>query len=142
MEVTRSILKEITGGTAFLDWMETSYEGNLDFADSEVVELLLRRSRSSILTLKVQQLRSDASNFAMVRLHLKDMIDVSLEGFLNQNVIGGMKIRKAETHYVHPSLVGYGAIIAEHLIILEPCAGAFGQIKATIEKIELQETQI
>jgi hypothetical protein len=35
----------------------------------------------------------------------------------------------------HPSLYGIGLALGDHEIILEPCAGAFGFIRCSIEMI-------
>ena len=102
----------------------------------------LNRSGSSTLKLLVSQLSGNSRKMAYLYLFLSDMIDVSIEGFLNQNVISELEIKRAEPDYVHPSLIGYGAVTPDHLILLEPCAGAFGSIKATIERIELLEISI
>ena len=142
MNSTIQILKEIEGGPAFLNWMGLNYAGRLSFGDSEVVELTLNRSGSSTLKLLVSQLSGNSRKMAYLYLFLSDMIDVSIEGFLNQNVISELEIKRAEPDYVHPSLIGYGAVTPDHLILLEPCAGAFGSIKATIERIELLEISI
>ncbi len=139
MPETEKIIGEIAGGPEFLKWIGLNYAGESTFGDSEVVEFSMKRSGSSILTLWVEQLSSRGAKKAWVHFYLKDMIDVSIEGFLHQNVIGGLEIKRAELGYVHPSLLGYGAISPDHHIILEPCAGAFGSIKATIERIEFQE---
>ena len=96
------------------------------FGDSEVIELTLNRSGSSVLKLLVSQLSSESRKMAYLYFFLIDMIDVSIEGFLSQNVIGELEIRRADSEYVHPSLIGYGAITPAHHILLEPCAGAFG----------------
>jgi hypothetical protein len=119
--------------------MELNYSGDLTFGDSEVVELSLRRSGSSVLILQVVQLGPLGAKTALVSFYLKDMIDVSVEGFSHQNVLGGFEIKRTELGYAHPSLLGIGAKYPDHHIVLEPCAGAFGSIKATIERIEFQE---
>ena len=139
MSETEKIISEIDGGPEFLKWMGLNYTGELAFGDSEVVELSMKRIGSSVLTLWVEQFSSTGANKALVHLYLKDMIDVSIEGFSLQNVIGGLEIKRTELGYVHPSLLGIGADYPDHQIILEPCAGAFGSIKATIERIEFQE---
>jgi hypothetical protein len=68
---------------------------------------------------------------------LRDMIDVRLDGFGHQNVIGGFALRPAHSQALHPSLLGHGPARGEVEIELEPCAGAFGTIRCTIEKIAI-----
>ena len=139
MDSTIKILKEIEGGYAFLNWLGLNDSGKLSFGDSEVAELNLNRTGKSFVKLMVNQLSGENRKMAYLYLFLIDTIDVSIEGFLNQNVIGELEIRRAEPEHVHPSLFGIGAVSPDHLILLEPCAGAFGSIKATIERIEFLE---
>ena len=141
MDSTIQILNEIEGGSAFLKRMGLDKASRFSFGDSEVVELTLNRSGSSVLKLLVSQLSSEVKKKAYLYLFLIDMIDVSIEGFLNQNVIGELEIKRAGSEDFHPSLIGYGAVTPAHHILLEPCAGAFGSIKATISKIEFLEIE-
>ena len=68
---------------------------------------------------------------------LRDMIDVYLDGFGHQNVIGGLTLRRTKDKAVHPSLLGIGLVRGKVEIELEPCAGAHGIIRCTIEKITI-----
>jgi hypothetical protein len=65
------------------------------------------------------------------------MIDLHIEGFSRQNVIGGLNLRRARDQSVHRSLIGIGLARGEVEIELEPCAGAFGFIRCAIEKIAI-----
>jgi hypothetical protein len=77
---------------------------------------------------------------AIVTFALMNMMDVSVEGFSHQNVIGGLKIHRAPRKQKHPGLFGIGIIDSEHEIELAPCAGAFGTIRATIASISIDPT--
>lgn len=140
MSNTKSILMNIEGGSAFVRWLCKSESQELDFHDSELVELCLRRSGSSILKMWVLQ-TGGSGRAAWVSFLLEDTIDVSLEGFMHQNVIGGLEIGIAEHADIHPSLLGIGGSSPKHVMHLEPCAGAFGVIKATISKVEFIEIE-
>ncbi len=139
MSETEKIIGEISGGAELLKWMGLNYAGELTFGDSEIVEFSIRRSGLSVLVLWVQQLNPIGAKTAWAHFFLNDMIDVSIEGFAHQNVIGELKITSAGMSDIHPSLLGIGAASPVHHITLEPCAGAFGSIKATIERIEFAE---
>ena len=131
MQETAAILKTIPGGSALLDW----FRGPPQFGDAEVVELRLDRAGASLLRLALAGW--DGRPSVTCTFHLKDMIDVTLEGFSHQNVIGGLYLRHAVKGDVHPTLRGIGLIYADHEIELEPLAGAFGTIRATIENVTL-----
>jgi hypothetical protein len=69
---------------------------------------------------------------AIVTFNLADMIDVAIEGFSHQNVIASLKLGRAPGREIHPSLLGIGAVDSDLEIELEPCAGAFGKIRAKL----------
>ncbi len=69
------------------------------------------------------------------------MIDVHLDGFSRQNVIGGLRLRRGQDREVHPSLLGQGLVLGEVEIELVPCAGAFGSIRCTIAKIAISPVE-
>jgi len=68
---------------------------------------------------------------------LRDMINAHLDGFSAQNVIAGLRLRRARDRAMHPSLSGYGLVPGEVEIELAPCAGAFGTIRCTIVEIAI-----
>lgn len=132
---TASILKELPGGSELLAW----FGGIPNFGDGEVVSLNLDRAGTS--TLRVLATRRDAngiSDQAIISFRLSDMIDVAIEGFSHQNVIGGLKLRHAQNEDIHPSLLGIGTVAPKLEIELEPCAGAFGTIRASIVNISVE----
>ncbi|RDJ24222.1 hypothetical protein DWF00_03845 [Bosea caraganae] len=65
------------------------------------------------------------------------MIDVSLQGFSHQNVIGGMSLRFAKDSAVDGRLVGFGLGQGDIEFEIEPCFGAFGTLRASVEKITI-----
>ncbi len=132
MTETERLLRAIPGGQKLHDW----FEGRVDFGDGEVAQLLLQRSEPSRLVIEVDRMRHGAATeFALITFHLKDVAEVKIEGFSHQNVIGGLLLRDAHGRDLHPSLVGIGIEAPAHKIELEPCAGAFGTIEATIVEI-------
>jgi hypothetical protein len=136
---TAALLAKIPGGAELLDW----FGGKPEFADAEIIELRLDRKGPSLLRLaicKVTELRSDATQVqetVVVSFFLKDMIDVSVEGFCRQNVIGGLELSWADRKEIDDSLVGIGCELPDMEIAIKPCAGAFGLIRATIEQISI-----
>ncbi len=133
---TVETLKELQGGPEFLDW----WGGEPNFGDSEVISLYL--DRLGLSQLQIAMCRLDADNnwhTIVVTIALKDQIDVLVEGFSNQNVIGGLQIRKVRAdNPTHPSILGIGITPPAHEIKLEPCAGSFGIIRATISSISFE----
>lgn len=131
LQETAAILRTIPGGNALLAW----FRGAPEFGDAEVIELRLERAGDSLLRLALAG--RDGRPSVACTFHLRDMIDVALEGFSHQNVIGGLHLRRAARGDVHPTLRGVGLMHADHEIELEPCAGAFGVIRATVESVTL-----
>lgn len=140
-QMTTSIVSQIPGGQQLIDW----FHGYLEFGDAEVVELRLVRGEPSVLRIWQsisQRGRSSGAPFkaAQISFTVRDVFEVAIQGFSHQNVIGGLKIRTAPPVEVHPSLMGVGVNLPDHEIELEPCAGAFGIIRATIEAIAIEPT--
>lgn len=138
LQETISILNEVPGGPDVIAW----FGGWPEFGDAEVLDLQLVRKGSS--SLRVAAMACEGGKYkgppfkhAVFKFTLRDMIDVHLDGFGHQNVIGRLKLRRTQDHAVHPSLLGIGLVRGEVEIELEPCAGAFGIIRCTIEKIEI-----
>ncbi len=138
LEETLSILKDISGGAEVIEW----FNGWPEFGDAEVLELRLVRQGASLLRLAAEA--SEAGKYqgapfkhAVFQFVLRDMIDVHLDGFGRQNVIGGLTLRRATKQTLHPSLLGIGLVPGEVELQLEPCAGSFGWIRCTIEKVTI-----
>jgi hypothetical protein len=136
LKETVSILNEIPGGRAAVAW----FHGRPEFGEAEVLELRLVRKGPSRLRLSASVRDGEAHKgsffkHAVFDFTLRDMIDVHLDGFGHQNVIDGLRLRRAEPRAMHPSLLGIGLAAGEVEIELRPCAGAFGTIRCNIEKI-------
>ena len=135
---TLDILKEVAGGLELIAW----FDGEPTFCDAEVLELRLLRKGKSVLRLAAVASqngprRGPPFKHAVLDFTLSDMIDVRLEGFGDQNIIGGLVLRRVAEDAVDPSLYGLGPIRGEVEIELAPRAGAFGTIRCAIEKVEL-----
>ena len=138
LEETISILKEITGGPEVVEW----FGGWPQFGDAEVLELRLVRKGSSLLRLAAEvsaagRYKGPPFKHAVFEFVLRDMIDVHIDGFSHQNIIGGLTLRRTEDEAVHPSLYGIGLVRGGVEIELEPCAGALGLIRCTIDSIKI-----
>lgn len=133
---TVEILKELPGGPELLDW----FDGDPSFHDSEVISICLDRHRTSWLRVAACKLAGkDQWDTIVVTMTLKDQIDLSIQGFSHQNVIGRLTIRRSrDDNPVHQSLLGVGITPPAHEIELEPCAGSFGVIHATISHISFE----
>jgi hypothetical protein len=138
LEDTISILNEIPGGREVVGW----FGGWPEFGDAEVVELRLVRKGPSRLRLAAMvseggKHQGRPFKHAVFDFSLRDMIDVHLDGFGRQNVVGGLRLRRAPDRAMHPSLLGHAPVPGEVEIELAPCAGAFGTIRCTIAKIAI-----
>jgi hypothetical protein len=138
LEETVSILNGVTGGAEAVAW----FHGRPTFGDAEVLELRLSRRGGSVLRLAAMISRAGAQagppfKHAIFEFAMSDMIDVRLEGFGPQNVIGGLTLWRNQDRAVHPSLIGIGLAPGAAEIEFTPCAGAFGSIRCTIESIRI-----
>jgi hypothetical protein len=138
LEETISILGDIPGGREVVAW----FGGSPKFHDAEVLELRLVRKGPSLLRLATWvseggKYKGAPFRHAVFDFTLRDMIDVHLDGFGHQNVIGLLALRRAQDQALHSSLLGHGPARGEVEIELGPCAGAFGTIRCTIERIAI-----
>jgi hypothetical protein len=129
------ILLTLPGGRELLAW----FGGVANFGDGELVSLNLdRKGTSSLRVLTMKRDANGALKQAIIVFHLTDMIDVSIQGFSHQNIIGGLNLRHAPNRNIDPSLLGIGVVEANLEIQLEPCAGAFGTIRASVSHISIE----
>jgi hypothetical protein len=135
-EETANVLKTLSGGPELLVW----FGGEPNFGDAELVSLWLDRTATSYLCIARQSApgTNGTPKEAIIKFHLTDMIDVVIEGFSHQNVIGGLMLRRAPSKESDLSLHGIGLVYPQHEITLEPCAGAFGTIRASIINISIE----
>jgi hypothetical protein len=134
---TAEILQAVPGGAELLEW----FGGEPDFGDGEILELSLKvpgLSRFRLVAISSTRSESGNSPRAIITFDLVNMIDVSIEGFAQPNIISGLKLRHANEKNFHPSLLGIGMSAPDHEIELEPCAGAFGIIRASIVAVSFE----
>lgn len=130
---TIRVLESIPGGRGLLDW----FGGYPSFHDAELLRLDLDR-RGASLSMSLPGRRDGSPRpdlivtFAFKAL---DTIDLSLEGFNHQNVMSDMALSFASSTEPHPTLVGTGVGAGDIEFEIEPCFGAFGKLRASVEKI-------
>lgn len=102
---TIGILETVPGGPEVIAW----FSDRPKFGDAEILELRLNRRGPSLL--RVSAMMSESGKWkgppykgAVFDFTLRDMIDVSLDGFSHQNVIGGLTIHSSKARPIHPSL--------------------------------------
>lgn len=123
-------LAAIPGGSNLIDW----FEGEPEFGDAEIVSLLLNRRGPSTLRIALDR----CGKSAIFAFELAAWIDADMRGFSHQNVIGGLRLRRAEDREIQPWEIGVGCQPGKWLIELEPCFGAYGMIRADIVQIVIE----
>ena len=132
-ERTPHIYNEVPGGPELLHWF-----GRVpSFHDAEVIDLHLRREGSSTLRVHGFVMTSSVDErgyfvldrHAVVTFSIEDIMDLQLDGFSHQNVIGGLRLQRATDR----GRAGYYALpeASEDIEIeLEPSFGLDGLIRA------------
>ena len=131
---TATLLQSVPGGSDLLNWF---FEGKPNFGDAELVAIHLDRANPSSLVVHVPS----RSGSAMVTLHLGDWIDIRIQGFSHQNVIGGLTLRRAGDREIKPWESGVGCVPGTVTIELEPIFGAYGIIRATLMSVSIEIVQ-
>lgn len=128
---TNQVLRAVPGGDRVLAWFSThrGYHGQAEFGDFEVTAICLRRNETSSIEIAL----SGCPTFIF---HFDDWLDVNVEGFSQQNVLGGLVLQWAQPREVRDWELGLGY---EHPTVemrLEPCYGANGTIRGRLLRIE------
>ncbi len=127
------IYSEVLGGPELLRWF-----GQVPtFHDAEILGLNLCRSGLSTLTLHGWIMRDEISRdgfivldkHAIVTFTMEDIMDLQLDGFSHQNVIGSLKLQRA-TDRGRGSYYPLPESPEDIEIELEPCFGLDGVIRA------------
>ncbi len=129
MDLVAVTWSNIPGGDAVLAW----YGGVPSFHDAEVLRLHLNRSEPSVLELEVTY-----PTRSIVTLFLDHWIDVQINGFSKQNVLGEMTLRVAGDRDVEPWEYGVGLRPGEIEFELAPYFGAYGKIRANVSHVALR----
>jgi len=128
-----SIYDELPGGPELLRWF-----GEVpSFHDAEIVSLDLRRWGQSALCVHgfVANYRAELGSdlvfdkHAIVKFAIEDIMDLQLDGFSHQNVIGGLILQRA-TDRGRANYYSLPQSPEDIEIELEPCYGLDGVIRA------------
>lgn len=131
---------QISGGGKLIAW----FGGEPNFQSAELVELSVHRDHGAVVrfvatTSCAGPRRGEPFKHAAIALSLKDVAEVALKGFGPPNVLGGLSISACPPLTYHNSLVGIGIHAPKHRVTLEPCAGAFGTIDATVVHVSVED---
>lgn len=129
MDLVPETWSNIPGADAILAW----YGGVPSFHDAEVLRLHLNRSEPSVLELQVTY-----PTRSIVTFFLEQWIDVQINGFSRQNVLGEMTLRVADDRVVEPWEYGVGLRPGEIEFDLAPCFGAYGKIRANVSRVTVR----
>jgi hypothetical protein len=126
------IYSTVSGGTELVRWF-----GQVpSFHDAEILSLHLRRKGQSVLRLhgwiNTGEVGQDGyfilDRHTIVTFTLNEVVDLQLDGFSIQNVIGGLVLRRASDR---PERRGYFTPHSHDIDIeLEPCYGLNGFVRA------------
>jgi len=137
-----SIYDGVPGGADLLRWF-----GQVpSFHDAEILSLHLSRKGQSVLRLhgwintgKVGQDGYFVSDrHAIVTFTLSGIMDLRLDGFSIQNVIGGLVLRRAPERPERRGYLALDPLPQDIEIELEPCYGLDGFIRARSVSITLK----
>lgn len=124
------MLRETPGGDRVVAWLNAFPGHRNSFGDFEVVSINLRRGGKSTIEVGLE----GQPTFVF---HFDDWLDVSLEGFGYQNVLGGLVLRPAEPRDVRLWELGLGYEHPSVEMVLEPCYGANGVIRGRLLRVEM-----
>jgi len=129
-----SIFQQVEGGPELLKWFGTVPS----FHDAEILNLDLRRNGISLLRvhgwIATGEVAPDKTavldKHAVVSFEISNVLDVQLEGFSTQNVVGGLILRRAPDRPDRRHHLALEPIPDDIEIELEPCYGLHGRIRA------------
>ncbi|MEE7476671.1 hypothetical protein [Methylobacterium hispanicum] len=133
-EQDEAIYRKVPGGAELLRWF-----GRVpSFHDAEILSLDLRRKGQSTLRLHgwITTDKVGEGGFlvlerkAIVSFALDGIMDLQLDGFSKQNVIGGLILRRAPDRPERRGYLALDPLPGDIEIELEPCYGLDGLIRA------------
>ena len=139
---TTTIYNEVSGGAELLRWFGCVPT----FHDAEVISLTLNRSGSSKLVLHGWLMTNevDANGYfvldkhAVVTFELSGIMDLQLEGFRAQNVLGQLILRRAPDRPERRHHMTLSPLREDIEVELEHCYGVFGLIRARSVSISIE----
>lgn len=137
-----SIYDAVSGGADLVRWF-----GQVpSFHDAEILSLHLSRRGESVLRLhgwvNTGEVGQDGQfaldRHAIVTFTLSGVMDLQLDGFNVQNVIGGLVLRRAPDRPERRGYLGLDPLPEDIEIELEPCCGLDGLIRARAVSITFE----
>ena len=141
-EQDQSIYDVVPGGAELLRW----FGREPSFHDAEMLSLDLRRKGQSEFRfhgwITTDELGEDGfvvrDRHAIVTFTLEGIMDLQLDGFSIQNVIGGLILRRAPHRPERQGYLALDPLPQDIEIELEPCYGLNGLIRARSVTISFQ----
>jgi hypothetical protein len=140
--IEAELWSSLAGGNEVLAW----FGGVPDFHDAEIVSLHLDRggpSRLAVYFFRLQQAAGRPENVleptgdAIVTFELDDIVDLNLDGFGRQNVVYGLRLRRAVDDPTRAPYYAVDPAPSDYEIELEPCYGLSGTIRARTVRLSL-----
>jgi hypothetical protein len=127
------LLSQIPGGAELIAW----FGCEPGFHDAEIISLSLDRSAASALRLHAWNMTCEVDGggdclldkHAVVTFQIEDIIELQLDGFSAQNVIYGLKLRRARDCPEVRASCAAPALADAIEIELAPCYGLSGRIR-------------
>jgi hypothetical protein len=141
MNEPASIYAAVPGGPKLLDWF-----GRVpSFHDAEIVRLDLHRRAESRLSLHFWNVRREVDKqgayildrHAVVTFVMKELLDLQMSGFSQQNVIFGLTLRHALPPADRRHFYARDPSDNDYEVVLEPCYGLNGLIRCRKLAIKL-----
>ena len=141
-ELETSICDIVPGGVDLVRWF-----GQVpSFHDAEILSLQLSRKAQSVLRLhgwiNTGEVGRDGyfvlDRHAIVAFTLSEVMDLHLDGFGIQNVIGGLALRRAPDRLERRGYLALDPLPQDIEIELEPCYGLSGLIRARAASITFE----
>ena len=141
-DLNASIYHAVPGGTDLVRW----FGAVPSFHDAEILSLHLRSKSESVLCVHVSKLNNENGYFvvdqqAVVTFNLEGILDLQLDGFTAQNVIGGLTLRRAVDRPDRSDYLSDNPLPEDIEIELEHCYGLFGLIRARSVAISFEPGQ-
>ena len=138
----RTIYDAVAGGAELVRWFGQAPS----FHDAEILSLCLHRKGDSLLRLhawiNTGVVGRDGyyvrDKHAIVAFTLSGIMDLQLDGFSGQNVIGGLVLRRAPYRPERRGCLALDSLPEDIEIELEPCYGLDGLIRARCVTIAFQ----